>query len=119
LGICGCDTKTKMQKLLFVCSQNKWRSLTAEKIFENLEDYSVKSAGTENGARVKITAGLIGWAEIIFVMEKKHRSRIQEKYGESLSDKPLHVLNIPDDYQFMDEELIEILEGKVGEIIDL
>jgi predicted protein tyrosine phosphatase len=62
---------------------------------------------------------LIGWAEIIFVMEKKHRSRIQEKYGESLSDKPLHVLNIPDDYQFMDEELIEILEGKVGEIIDL
>ena len=108
-----------MQKLLFVCSQNKWRSLTAEKIFENHEDYSVKSAGTENGARVKITAGLVGWADIIFVMEKKHRSRIQEKLGESLLNKPLHVLNIPDDYQFMDEELIMILEGKVGEIIDL
>jgi predicted protein tyrosine phosphatase len=108
-----------MQKLLFVCSQNKWRSLTAEKIFENHEDYSVKSAGTENSARVKITAGLIGWADIIFVMEEKHRSRIQEKFRDSLLDKPIHVLNIPDNYQFMDEELIEILEGKVGEIIDL
>jgi predicted protein tyrosine phosphatase len=107
------------QKLLFVCSQNKWRSLTAEKIFEHLEDYSVKSAGTENGARVKITAGLIGWADIIFVMEKKHRSRIQEKFSDSLLDKPLHVLNIPDDYQYMDEELIEILESRVGEMIEL
>jgi predicted protein tyrosine phosphatase len=107
------------QKLLFVCSQNKWRSLTAEKIFENYENYSVKSAGTENGARIKITAGLIGWADIIFVMEKKHRSRIQEKFGDPLNGKQLYVLNIPDDYQFMDEELIEILEGKVGEIIDL
>ncbi|PWK26248.1 putative protein tyrosine phosphatase [Arcicella aurantiaca] len=108
-----------MQKLLFVCSQNKWRSLTAEKILENHEDFWVKSAGTENGARVKISAGLIGWADIIFVMEKKHRSRIQEKYKETVGGKPLYVLNIPDDYQFMDEELIEILLNRIGEIIDL
>lgn len=108
-----------MQKILFVCSQNKWRSLTAEKILENCDDVWVKSAGTENGARVKITAGLIGWADIIFVMEKKHRSRIQEKYAEFINGKPLFVLNIPDDYQFMDEELIEILLNRVGEIIDL
>jgi predicted protein tyrosine phosphatase len=108
-----------MKKLLFVCSQNKWRSLTAEKILENHDDFWVKSAGTENGARVKITAGLIGWADIIFVMEKKHRSRIQEKYKEYITEKPLYVLNIPDDYQFMDKELIEILLNRIGEIIDL
>ena len=99
-----------MQKLLFVCSQNKWRSLTAEKIFENHEGFSVKSAGTENGARIKITAGLVCWADIIFVIEKKHRFRIKEKFSDLLTDKPLHVLNIPDDYQFMDEELIENLK---------
>ena len=110
---------SKMQKLLFVCSQNKWRSLTAEKIFENLDDYSVKSAGTENGARIKITAGMIGWADLIFVMEKKHRQRIQEKFGDLLIYKPIFVLNIPDDYQFMDEELIGILTNRVGEIIEL
>jgi predicted protein tyrosine phosphatase len=107
------------QKILFVCSQNKWRSLTAEKIFENHEEYTVKSAGTEKGARIKITAGLIGWADIIMVMEKKHRSRIQEKFADLLTDKPLFVLNIPDDYQFMDEALIEILMARVGEIITI
>jgi predicted protein tyrosine phosphatase len=108
-----------MQKLLFVCSQNKWRSLTAEKIFADLEEYSVKSAGTEKNARVKITAGMIGWADLILVMEKKHRSRIQEKFGDLLANKPIFVLNIPNDYQFMDEELIEILRNRVGEIIEL
>ena len=108
-----------MQKILFICSQNKWRSLTAEKIFENLEGYSVKSAGTENGARVKITSGMIGWADLILVMEKKHRQRIQSKFGDLLTNKPIFVLNIPDDFQFMDEELIEILENRVREIIDI
>ena len=79
----------------------------------------VKSAGTENGARVKITTGMVGWADLIFVMEKKHRQRIQEKFGNLLINKPIFVLNIPDDYQFMDEELIDILENRVGEIIDI
>jgi len=38
-------------KILFICSQNKWRSLTAEKMLEN-SNYAVKSAGTEKGARI-------------------------------------------------------------------
>ncbi|EPY08213.1 Protein-tyrosine phosphatase, low molecular weight [Paenibacillus alvei TS-15] len=63
-------------KLLFVCSRNKWRSLTAEKIFNLLNEYDVRSAGTEEGARVKVTGGHIGWADIIFVMEKKHIRRL-------------------------------------------
>ncbi|BAH44578.1 hypothetical protein BBR47_36010 [Brevibacillus brevis NBRC 100599] len=52
-------------KLLFVCSRNKWRSLTAEKIFHGINDYDVRSAGTETGARIKVTDGLIGWADLI------------------------------------------------------
>jgi predicted protein tyrosine phosphatase len=100
-------------KLLFVCSKNKWRSLTAEKMLESNEDYSVKSAGTEAGARVKITSGLVRWADIIFVMEKKHRARLQESFSSELIDKQIVVLNIPDDFQFMDEELISILESRL------
>jgi predicted protein tyrosine phosphatase len=100
-------------KLLFVCSKNKWRSLTAEKMLESNEDYSVKSAGTEAGARVKITSGLVRWADIIFVMEKKHRTRLQEGFPSELIDKQIVVLNIPDDFQFMDEELISILESRL------
>ena len=106
-------------KALFLCSRNKWRSLTAEKIFYGINGLDVRSAGTENNARVKVTSGHIGWADIIFVMEKKHLRRIQEKYGDILSDKKIVILDISDDYTFMDEELIEILESRVSEYINL
>ena len=52
-------------KLLFVCSKNKWRSPTAEKIFHGFNGYDVRSAGTEQGARVKVTIGHIRWADIV------------------------------------------------------
>jgi len=106
-------------KLLFICSKNKWRSLTAEKIFHGVNDYDVRSAGTEQGARIKVTNGHIGWADLIFVMEKKHMRRLQERFSDTLSDKKVICLNIPDDYQFMDSELIEILISTISEHIDL
>ena len=107
----------KDKKLLFLCSQNKRRSLTAEKIFEHLDGYSVRSAGTENNARVKVTAGTLGWADIIFCMEKKHVRRIREKYSDVVSQKKIICLNISDDYLYMDEELIRILESAVDEYL--
>jgi predicted protein tyrosine phosphatase len=44
-----------MKKLLFICSQNQWRSPTAERMFDGMHAYTAKSAGTENGARIKVT----------------------------------------------------------------
>ncbi|WP_433946755.1 low molecular weight protein tyrosine phosphatase family protein [Paenibacillus sp. SN-8-1] len=106
-------------KLLFICSRNKWRSLTAEKIFEQYSMYQVRSAGTEENARIKVTAGHIGWADLIFVMETKHTRRLKEKFGSSLTGKRIIRLDIPDDYPFMDEELIEILKARVSEYIEV
>ncbi|GGD52042.1 protein-tyrosine-phosphatase [Paenibacillus nasutitermitis] len=106
-------------KLLFVCSRNKWRSLTAEKIFEQFNIYEVKSAGTEEGARIKVNAGHIGWADWIFVMEKKHERRLNEKYRQELIGKQIVRLDIPDDYGFMDEELIEILKSRVSDYMEI
>lgn len=103
--------------LLFLCSQNKRRSLTAEKIFDGRNGHKARSAGTEQNARVKITPGLLGWADIIFCMEKKHIRRIKEKYPDIVSDKKLVCLYISDDYEFMDRELQEVLEGYVDEYI--
>lgn len=91
--------------------------MTAEKIFKSLDGYVVRSAGTENNSRVKVTSGLLGWADIIFCMEKKHVRRIKEKYGDIVKEKVLVCLNIKDDFAFMDEELIEILEGSVREYL--
>jgi predicted protein tyrosine phosphatase len=106
------------QKLLFVCSQNKRRSLTAEKMFDNNPDFAVKSAGTEKNARVKITLGMIRWADMIFLMERKHRDRLKQYFPEDVNprirNKQIITLNIPDDYEFMQAELIEILENHLA-----
>lgn len=60
-----------------------------------------------------MTKGLLGWADIIFCMEKKHLRRIQEKYQDELIYKKVIVLYINDDYEYMDPELISILESTV------
>ena len=101
------------QKLLFVCSRNQWRSPTAEKVFDGVNHLQARSAGTEPGARIKVTAGHIGWADLVFVMEKKHLRRLQEKFSDELSVKRVICLNIPDDYQFMQPELVELLQSAV------
>lgn len=103
--------------LLFLCSQNKRRSLTAEKMFNGYHGHKACSAGTESNSRVKVTPGLLGWADIIFCMEKKHVRRITEKYPDVVADKKLVCLNISDDYEFMEEELQELLESYVYEYI--
>ena len=99
--------------ILFICSRNKWRSPTAETIYKNYSELNVKSAGTEPSARIKITAKAIIWADLIFVMEKKHKQRIQEKFSFEIANKKIINLDIPDDYQYMDPELIEEIKSKV------
>ena len=72
-----------------------------------LNGHIVKSAGTENNARIKVTGGMIGWADIIFTMEKKHTRRIQEKYKDQLYDTRVVCLYITDEFECMDSILIE------------
>lgn len=106
-------------KLLFVCSRNKMRSLTAERIFTGIPGYEVRSAGTQPEARIVVNEGHIGWADFIFAMEKSHLNRMRQKFGEAMNGKRSIVLNIPDDYEAMQPELIEELEAKVGLHIEL
>jgi predicted protein tyrosine phosphatase len=102
-------------KLLFICSQNRRRSLTAERIFDGFDGYVACSAGTEDGARIRVTAGHIGWADVIFVMEKRHQDRLRAKYHDALAGKRVICLRIPDDYGSMDEALVERLEAAIVE----
>jgi len=104
---------SKNLNILFVCSRNEWRSPTAEEIYKNTNDLHVRSAGTEPSARIKLNAKTIIWANLIFVMEKKHKQRMQEKFSDELKDKEIIILDIPDEYQFMDTELIEEIKTKV------
>ncbi len=105
-------------KILFVCSRNKWRSRTAETIFKNNGFHEIKSAGTENSARIRVTQKLINWADTIFVMESKHKKRMLDKFEIDPSETNLEVLDIPDEYPYMDEELVEILEIKLKDVFE-
>lgn len=100
-------------KILFICSRNRWRSLTAEKIFDGINGIQARSAGTEPSARIRVTAGHLSWADLIFVMEKKHLRRLQEKFPETVAGKKVICLHIADDYEFMQSELIDLLEAGV------
>ncbi|MBP6732294.1 MAG: hypothetical protein KA149_09555 [Chitinophagales bacterium] len=101
-------------KILFVCSKNKWRSRTAETIFKDAAPHFVKSAGTDEGARIKLTEKHLAWADLIFVMENKHRQLIKQKFRGKYDAEKIVVLDIEDNYQYMDEELILSLKLSVG-----
>lgn len=102
-----------MKNILFVCSQNRLRSPTAEQVFSRCRDIEVESAGTNHDAENPLTPELVEWADIIFVMEKMHRAKLQQKFRKNLKRARIICLDIPDNYQFMDPALVQLLEERV------
>ncbi len=104
--------------ILFVCSKNKWRSRTAETIFKNTGNHNVKSAGTSQNARVKLNENHLNWADLVFVMEEKHLQIIEQKFRSNAFNDKIIVLDIPDNYKYMDEDLILTLKVAVSSFIE-
>jgi predicted protein tyrosine phosphatase len=102
-----------VKNILFVCSQNRLRSPTAEQVFADWPGIETSSAGTNNDAENPLSAELIEWADIVFVMEKVHRSKVQTRYRSALRGKRVICLDIPDNYTFMDPALVALLKVKV------
>lgn len=108
-----------MKKLLFICSENRFRSPTAEAVFSAYDGIEAIGAGTNSDAETPVSGDLIEWADIVFVMEKSHRNKVAKKYKELLKNKHLIVLDIPDHYDFMQPELVKILKAKVSRIVHI
>lgn len=106
-----------MQKILFICSQNKLRSPTAEQVFSEMPGLDVLSAGTNNDAVTPLTSELVEWADRIFVMENMHREKLQKRFRNSLKGKKIICLGIPDDFSYMDPKLVAILKKKVPQFL--
>jgi predicted protein tyrosine phosphatase len=82
--------------LLFVCSKNRLRSPTAEALFGSYEGLKVDSAGLDRGAEIPLSSEAIQWADIIFVMEKSHQSKLTKNFRSWLKHKRAVCLDIPD-----------------------
>ncbi len=106
-----------MKKLLFVCSENRFRSPTAEVVFSEYEGIEAIGAGTNANAQTPISGDLIEWADIIFVMEKAHKTKISQKFTPLLKGKRVVVLDIPDNYEYMQPELVQLLIARVKQLV--
>lgn len=102
-----------MRNVLFLCSQNKLRSPTAEAVFADFPGIEVDSAGLNQDAVVPLAPEQVEWADIIFVMEKCHKAKLNQKFKRYLNGQRVIVLGIPDNYHYMDTALQEILRKNV------
>jgi predicted protein tyrosine phosphatase len=103
--------------VLFVCSRNQWRSPTAERIWRRSSQMNVRSAGTSASARRVVSSRDLEWADVVLVMESRHRDILRERFGAACRNVRLDVLDIPDDYAFMDDELVRLLRARVGDLL--
>lgn len=99
-----------MKRILFLCSQNKLRSPTAAATFADTAGIETDSAGLNNDAVVPLCAEQIEWADLILVMETVHKTRLNRNFKRHLAGKRIAVLGIPDNYDYMDEDLVELLK---------
>lgn len=99
---------TERPNILVVCGRNKKRSRTAEYTFKNDNRFNIRSAGISPNSDRKLSENDLYWADLVFVMENDQRSKIRELYRH-LDLPKIEVLDISDDYEFMNAELVEIL----------
>ncbi len=97
-------------RVLFVCAMNKQRSATAERLFRDDPRLEVRSAGVRSEALRRVGEKDLRWADVVFAMEREHKQWIAERFA-GLELPPIDVLDIPDDYEFMDPELQRLLRA--------
>ncbi|SDQ58635.1 Predicted protein tyrosine phosphatase [Pseudoxanthomonas sp. CF125] len=104
---------TTIRNVLFVCSRNRLRSPTAEQVFASWPGIETASAGINRDADNPVTPELLQWADLILVMERAHRSKLSAKFSAQLASKRMVCLEIPDDFDYMEPALVELLKARV------
>ncbi len=99
--------------LLVVCGRNKRRSRTAEYIFKNDQRFNLRSVGLSPKSERQIKEADIKWANLIFVMEDGQKTRILGTFKD-MEIPPIEVLGIQDEFEYLDEELIEMLTERIN-----
>lgn len=102
----------KKEHLLFVCGMNRWRSPTAEAIYKNDPRFVVRSAGLSSKSRHPLSADDLSWAHLVFVMESEQKVQIRQLFKAKQIPKIIS-LDIPDEFAYMDEELVELIKQGV------
>jgi predicted protein tyrosine phosphatase len=98
--------------VLFICTYNQCRSPTAEHLFADWPGIKTKSAGLGSDAKIPLSIELLDWSNLIAVMEQAHLEELSRRFGSRLNGKRVICLDIPDEYQYMDPILVDLLRQK-------
>ena len=99
-------------RTLFVCRYNRKRSATAERLFARDPALDVRSAGTSEDALVRVNARMLDWADVVFIMDDNQREQLSQLFPDHAALAGLICLEIPDRYDFLDPELVALLEER-------
>ena len=106
------------RRILFVCHYNRRRSATAERVFAKRPDLDVRSAGTSADALARVNHHMLAWADVIFVMDEEQRAALERMFPADPALERIICLEIPDEYRFLDVELVRLLEERVARHLD-
>ena len=104
-------------RLLFICARNRLRSPTAERVFAAVPGVEAESAGVAPDAETPVTPELVEWADVVLVMEAAHRAKLARLFPAALRGKRVVCLDVPDDYDYMDPDLVRLLRDRVGRAV--
>lgn len=102
------------KRVLFVCTQNRVRSLTAEQVYRGRPDLEVRSAGIAEYAGVPLTQELFDWADEVFVFSRRQRKVVEKRYRHVARGKRVVCLHLPDRFEYKSPKLILKLTSKLG-----
>lgn len=102
------------RRVLFLCHYNMTRSATAERLFCKRRDLDVRSAGTSPDALARVNALMLEWADVIFIMDDEQRRSLEAMFPEHPALQRLVCLDIPDNFTFLEPELVQLLEERVS-----
>lgn len=100
--------------VLFICGKARKRSPTAADLVTKWDVANTDCVGVSLDADTMVSLNEIEWADKIVVMELKHKKKLNAQFGAALRDKPIKCLGIPDNYEYMQPELVDILTSKLA-----
>lgn len=104
-------------KMLFVCSAGLLRSATAANYFAR-KGWNTRGCGSSDYALIPLSVNLIYWADKIYFMGKENYTQALATFkGQtdtlSLLKAKAIVLDIPDNYNYNNKKLIDMLREQI------
>jgi len=101
------------KRVLTVCSANMLRSPTIAHLLSSAPyNFNTRSAGTEPYALIPVTEDLLVWADEIVCADTEHAMWVRNKMMTWMLDKPIINLEIPDNYEYRNPELIQLIKER-------